>query len=326
MTSLVSPRTLLTAATTAIVAATALTPIPALASPPSYRVVDLGTLSGGAGAATAMNDRGDIVGWSTVASGARHAVRWRNGVLTDLGVLPGDTDSAAVDVNEFGDVAITSYGSDYLTRAVLWRDGRLIDLGTLGGENSEAIGVNDRGQVLGTSEPAGEMPHRFLWRNGVFTDLGLQYFYEFTADVNNRGDVVGGFNVPPQDYPCTCVGGLLRDGVFTQIGSAALGINNRGQVVGEANGHAFRWQNGRLTDLGTLGGSRSWATAINDRGVVVGRSSLSLPNEEWHPFLWRDGVLTDLTDRGVRVNDSIEDINSQGRLVGGREGRPLLFR
>ncbi|MET8282223.1 hypothetical protein [Micromonospora sp. NPDC005174] len=323
MASLVSPRPLLTAVTT-VVAMITLAPAPVVASPHSYRVVDLGTLSGGDGAATAMNDRGDIVGWSTVAGGARHAVLWRHGVITDLGVLPGDTDSSAVDVNEFGDVAITSFGSDYLTRAVLWRDGHLRDLGTLGGENSVAIGVNDRRQVLGTSDPADDMRHRFLWRDRVFTDLGQEYFYEFTADFNNAGDVVGGFNVPPQDYPCTCVGGRLRDGVLTQIGSAALGINNRGQVVGAANGRAFRWQNGTLTDLGTLGGDRSHATAVNDRGVVVGQSATA--SAAWHPFLWRNGVMTDLTTRGVWETDWIEDINISGHLVGARGNRPVLFR
>ena len=322
MASMVSPRPLLTAATTIVVLIT-LAPAPATASPHSYRVGRTsGTLSGGDGAATAMNDRGDIVGWSTVASGARHAVLWHHGVITDLGVLPGDTDSSAVDVNEFGDVAITSFGSDYLTRAVLWRDGQLHDLGTLGGENSVAIGVNDRRQVLGTSEPAGEMPHRFVWRNGVFTDLGLEYFYEFTADFNNAGDVVGGFNVPPQDYPCTCVGGLLRNGVFTQIGSEAIGVNNRGQVVGAANGRAFRWQNGTLTDLGTLGGYWSRATAINDRALWWARTTTAA----WRPFLWRNGVMIDLTTRGVSETDSIEDINIRGHLVGARGNRPVLFR
>src|SRR3954451_23547834 len=48
-------------------------------------------------------------------------------------------------------------------------------------------------------------------------------------------------------------------------------INNKGQIVGEANGHAFLWEKGRAGDLPMLNGfAGSRAVAINDRGQAVG--------------------------------------------------------
>jgi probable HAF family extracellular repeat protein len=54
------------------------------------------------------------------------------------------------------------------------------------------------------------------------------------------------------------------------IGAA---INNNGEVVGQSlvagNFHAFYW-NGTLHDIGTFGQGSSYATGINDGGVIIG--------------------------------------------------------
>jgi probable HAF family extracellular repeat protein len=50
--------------------------------------------------------------------------------------------------------------------------------------------------------------------------------------------------------------------------------------------HAFLWQNGTMTDLGTLGGGYSVGGAINDRGQVAGDSYTA--TGERHAFLATD--------------------------------------
>lgn len=101
--------------------------------------------------------------------------------------------------------------------------------------------------------------------------------------------------------------------------SDAFAINNRGQVVGEAGGHASLWQDGRVTDLGTLSGlAGSRALAINDRGEVVGISYSGRQRQVgWraHPFVWRNGVMSDLGTLGGE--DGVANgINTKGQAVG----------
>ena len=73
-----------------------------------------------AGSGEAVNDRGDIAGFSYTASGARHAFVWtHNGGMKDLGTL-GGAESVAMGINAKGDVAGWSLDAAGNRRAVLW--------------------------------------------------------------------------------------------------------------------------------------------------------------------------------------------------------------
>jgi probable HAF family extracellular repeat protein len=68
-----------------------------------------------------------------------------------------------------------------------------------------------------------------------------------------------------------------------------------------------------MTDLGTLGGSSSWATAINPSGQVVGQSETARGDE--HAFFWEKGVMTDLGTLGGDRSLAF-GINPAGQVVG----------
>lgn len=175
-------------------------------------------------------------------------------------------------------------------------DAVIRDLGTLGGESSQALGVNSEGWILGSSQVA---PGRLvataqratLWRDGRIRDLGTLGGPESEArDVNDRGQVVG-----VAQYDSTRSGNFVKR--FRR---------------------AFLWEDGRMRDLGTLGGDGSEAHAINDRGMVVGRSQVDpgrRHSTSYHAFLWHEGRMRDLGTLGGTESEAF-DVNDRGQVVG----------
>lgn len=214
-------------------------------------ITDIGTLGGPESSAVAINDLGQVTGWSYTGSGETHAFVWQDGVMTDLGTLGGSY-RQAVAINELGQVVGRSSTVAGETHAFVWQDGVMTDLGTLGGDYSGALAANDLGQVVGESNTLAGEYHAFPWQRMVMSDLGtLGGFYSSAVAVNDLGQVAGHGSLPP----------------------------NQGAAQ-----HGFLWQEGVMTDLGTLGGSPSWASDVNNQGIVAGMSQAT--SGDYHATLW----------------------------------------
>jgi probable HAF family extracellular repeat protein len=296
---------------------------------PRYRLVDLGTLGGPHSNGSVNGDGFQLLNNSgIVASSADlaspdpftasfceeadckqiHATQWREGVASDLGTLPGDNDSAVGSINARG--WMTGQSTNGLVdpvagipefRAVLWKqDRQIIDLGTLGGHQSLGIYVNDSDQVIGFSSVIGgfdpfgffgEPTHTFIWENGAMRDIGT----------------LGGFDA----LPATSCSGQPHD-VVVGMSSLSGAIN---PSTGLPTVHYFIWIGGKMTDLGSLGGTLTGFTGCaNHRNEVIGEANL--PGDvTQHAFFWADGAMTDLGTLGGDNSEAIW-INDAGEVAG----------
>lgn len=106
--------------------------------------------------------------------------------------------------------------------------------------------------------------------------------------------------------------------------SVAVGINNHGHVVGNADTatgemRAFFAVDGLVQDLGTLGGRASHAGAINDKGLIVGRAQDG--NGVYHSFIrlksgqmWNLSVIDSQLD--LAGFSAANSVNAAGQVVG----------
>jgi probable HAF family extracellular repeat protein len=225
-----------------------------------FHMSALPTLGGNNGQASAINNRGQIVGFA------------ENGIV-DSTCSPGTTNNR-------------------IQLPVFWEKGNhgiynAQALPTVDGDpDGDALWINDKGQAVGQSNNCSKsIVHAVSWENKTATQLSDFGTGATAFGINNQGQIVG--TVGSADNT-TQTGALWQNQTLTtlgllpgDLGGIATGINSKGQVVGSnwdttfSWSHAFIWEDNVMTDLNTLFPASSnlcavMANKINERGQISG--------------------------------------------------------
>ncbi len=287
---------------------------------------------------TSMNESGQVAGTGSVTPGGPpHALLYSRGVVTDLGTLPGATNTVVTGINRKGQVVgyageeVSPFSGEWNSvHGFVYTNGSLQDLGTLvGGSYAFTSTINDEGTVVGLAYTADDTcSQAFVYRDGVMSPIGTCETTQIARYINKRGNIVGSTprnsNGKTQGFfskdgtsvvTMNCLGNLPCSGIsYTEPAD----LNDKGQVTGFARDsagvrHPYLYQNGVMKDLGSLGGNGGWGIAINASGVVTG-SSYTATSE--HAFLYQDGKMLDLDPKGTADFSLGTDISDKGEVIG----------
>lgn len=259
-------------------------------------MVDLSKPGYGQSHGIAINNKGQVAGYNEFSNPSiGHGFFWspQTGML-DVGAL-GPYGSIAYVINDAGVVAGASegpQGGPFSLLAFRWnRSEGIHGIGTLPSEFTFADDINAARHIVGESPftPGGE-PHAFLWtqRDGLL-DLGTGSLNRSIAFAINDHDMVVGqalvqFVGPVVGFVWTRETGMIElRSQSPNVVASANDVNNRGQVVGTIDNHAFVWTradgvvdlNRRLRSV-PEGLTLMSAFAISDNGAILAQANTGL--------------------------------------------------
>ncbi len=206
-------------------------------------------------------------------------------LITDLGTLGGNW-SRASRLNALGEVVGVSINQESMQRGFYWDSFELHDLGVPDGYIvSGAIGINDLSQIAGYANTNYQSQDAFVWEEGNWIDISPEVYPHdgMATDINNSFQVVG--------Y------------------SFILGQNSRFE--------AWFWKDSLSTNLGSLGGNKTYASAINMLEQVVGWSQTEDTAQFIrHAFIWEDDMISDLGVLAGETSSVAYDINDNQQVCG----------
>lgn len=235
--------------------------------------------------AGAINDRGDVVGYS----GKRPYLWTASGGMRDLGLPAGADHAVPMDVSEDGRVVGAWLEAGGRRHPFLWTaEGGMRDLPLpLNVDGAAAHGVNARGQAVGygCTRPcdATSASWALMWMaTGELLDLGrLLGVRQSTAiGITEDGVVAGSLQRrkggPWVAFTWSTTAGLRELGRLPDAtGTMAQAIGEGGHVVGASGRRPFAWTaKDGMRELGGLAGIPSpldaWASGVNRSGQTVG--------------------------------------------------------
>lgn len=276
-----------------------------------------------------MNDDGRVVGGYVDTRGRLHGFLRTEDTFTRIDV-PGATATFGSRINANGQI-VGAYSDDdpnlpalELPRGFLLDNGVFTKIDVPGAVRTQPFGINNHGQIVGEYVDATGASHGFLLNQGTYTTFDAPGGIATLAfDIDDGGRIVGtSFDAAARPR------GFLRDeqGAFTPIeapdalrGTLAVGINNRGQVVGVAMDlvnelrtiRAFVLESGTFTTIAAPAATLDTVVLdITDQGELAGVYDLAS-----HGYI-RDG-------RGFTIFGSPEGninevvgINGRDQIVG----------